>query len=45
MLKRYRHPQSEAAWQVQMAFLEKALRGDLNGSHVVQRYQARISAA
>jgi carboxymethylenebutenolidase len=45
MLKRYRHPQSEAAWQVQMAFLEKAFRGELNGDHVAQRYQARIARA
>jgi carboxymethylenebutenolidase len=44
MLERYRHPQSEAAWQVQMAFLEKAFRGDLNRDHVVQRYQARVVA-
>jgi hypothetical protein len=44
MLKRYRHPQSEAAWQVQMAFLEKAFAGKLLGEYIFQRYEARLTA-
>jgi carboxymethylenebutenolidase len=45
MEKRYRHPQSEAAWSVQMAFLKKAFAGELRGNHIYQHYQARLSAA
>jgi len=43
MLERYRHTQSEAAWQVQMAFLENAFNGGFDASRAVQRYAANLS--
>ena len=43
MLERYRHPQSEAAWRVQMAFLDKAFNGGFDRSRAEQRYSANLS--
>jgi carboxymethylenebutenolidase len=44
MLERYRHPQSETAWSVQMAFLEKAFNGGFDRKRAEQRYSANLSA-
>ena len=43
MLERYRHPQSEAAWRVQMAFLDKAFNGGFDRKRAEQRYSANLS--
>jgi carboxymethylenebutenolidase len=43
MLERYRHPQSEAAWQVQMDFLRKAFGGGFDRTRAVQRYGATLA--
>jgi carboxymethylenebutenolidase len=43
MLERYRHPQSEAAWQVQMAFLDRAFNGGFDRTRTEQRYSANLA--
>ena len=44
MPERYRHPQSEAAWKVQMDFLEKAFNLGFDRTRAVQCYAANLSA-
>jgi carboxymethylenebutenolidase len=44
MLERYRHPQSEAAWCVQMAFLDKAFDGGFDRTRAEQRFAANLAA-
>jgi carboxymethylenebutenolidase len=44
MPERYRHAQSEAAWRVQMEFLEKAFSGGFHSTRAIQRYDANIPA-
>lgn len=43
MLERYRHPQSEAAWRAQMAFLDKAFNGGFDRGRAEQHYSANLS--
>lgn len=45
MLERYRHPQSEAAWRVQMDFLHKAFGGGFDRTRLSQRYAANLAAS
>ena len=44
MLERYRHPQSEAAWAVQMDFLKKAFYGGFESGRAIQRFAANVSS-
>lgn len=44
MLERYRHEQSEAAWRVQMDFLNTSFKGGYDGTRAVQRFSANIAA-
>lgn len=45
MHERYRHPQSEAAWAVQMDFLKKAFYGGFESGRAIQRFAANISTS
>jgi len=43
MTERYRHPQAELAWGVQMEFLRKAFSGDFDPKRAVQSYAANLA--
>jgi carboxymethylenebutenolidase len=45
MRERYRHSQSEAAWRVQMAFLEKAFGGGFDSTRAEQLYAANLAVS
>ena len=45
MLERYRHAQSEAAWAVQMAFLDRAFNGGFAKGRIVQRFAANLAGS
>ena len=44
MLERYRPREAEAAWQVQMAFLQKAFAGGFGPDRIEQRWVANLRA-